>query len=138
MTSLSCLLLSTLNFSSEKVCLSANSIHRLMLTWALFHFLYFKTFRFSTLPLHLSLLFPCALPTSAPTPISRLLIMLNFANRVNPLQTPAKFNMDYWKIMYATQFCCQVYLQLVISSEKISTSRIKNTSDTERVISFAS
>ena len=76
MISPSCLLLpSTLNFSSEKVCLSANSIHRLMPTWALFHFLYFKTFRLSTLPLHLSLLFPCPLPTFVLTPISRLHIM---------------------------------------------------------------
>ena len=38
MTSLSCLLLlSTLNFLSEKVCLSTNSIHRLMPTWAFLH-----------------------------------------------------------------------------------------------------
>ena len=35
----SCLLPSTLNFSSEKVFLFGNSIHRLMPTWGLFRFL---------------------------------------------------------------------------------------------------
>ena len=51
MISPSCLLPSTLNFSSEKVFLSSNSTHRLMPTWARFHFLYFKTFRFLSFPL---------------------------------------------------------------------------------------
>ena len=71
MTSPSCPLHpSTLNFSSEKAFLSANSIHRLMPKWAPYHFLYFKTFLFLTFPLHLSLLFLFVFFTSILTPIS--------------------------------------------------------------------
>ena len=50
---------------------SFNSIHHLMPTWALFHFLYFKTFHFLTYPLHFSLLFPFVFPTSVLTRISQ-------------------------------------------------------------------